>query len=117
MGAISKQSRITHEGFGKLLGIGGTDIDQMIKHRTQAEARWLQKIAKPEEEQTREDQIRLEGAEARRQRQNVKRARNYARCIGGNWGKTLTEHEHMATARVANKLSVDKAFVVLNRNM
>lgn len=98
--------------ISKLLGIK-VGVEAIVSQIENANKRFLQKfkVASEPREKTALDVLRLKRAADRRAFLNGKRTISYARCIGGNWGKTLAVNEYMATVNVSRVLEVDKAFV------
>lgn len=107
-----KQYVATLDVYAKLLGIK-THIEAIVAQIEEANIRFLQKykVATEPREKTALDVLRLKRAADRRALLNGKRAVSYARCIHGNWNKTLTENLYKATVNISRTLEVDKAFV------
>lgn len=123
-----KQYVTTLDAYAKLLGLK-TDVEQMVATIEAGKQRWLKRrelsvdISVPappaacrytmrrRTEMTAADMLRMRKAADRQAELILKRAHSYARCIGGNWGKTLTENLYKATVNISRTLEVDKAFV------
>lgn len=107
-----KQFVATLDAYSKLLGIK-VGVESIIADIETANKRYLRKfeVAAEPMVKTAADKERLLQADARRLRQGITRTVSYARCIRGNWNKTLTENVYRASVNISRTLEVDKAFV------
>lgn len=125
MAVDEAQARVTLESHGKLLG-RTSDLEALLKRKERMEkaaeeqTRYLRVPAPPAATRfttrfrgylTPADLERLDRAQNRRYWRQATHLRHYASCIAGNWGKTLTESDHMATVNVAKNLTIDKLFI------
>lgn len=111
--ATPKQYLVLHEAFGKLLGVKSI-VEAMIARSQKAMKRGLDRYEDTLKEKTTQDHERIARAAADRAVKRAKRTKAYAKCIAGNWNKTLTELPHYQGVRVAKNHVVDKLFVKMH---